>query len=162
MAAKPSGLKVEKTEVSQEIDLVDVFDGKVTTEAKVEFVNRVIEKMIERTQDGISRGQRSFEPYSKEYAEKKGVGVKDVDLTLFGDMLGSIEAKFLRGQKAKVYIDGKKNNLKAYNHMTPKDETNRLPKREFFGMTKRQLKEVAYEIIDELGEENVYDEEAFA
>ena len=158
---KPKGLKVTKQEISQVIELEDIFGGRVSRLARDQFASKVIEQMIERTQSGISRNKRSFTEYSKEYAERKGVDRKDVDLTLFGDMLGSIEAEALRGQKIKISIEGTKNNLKAYNHMTPKDEVNKLPQREFFGMTKQQLREVAYEVIEELGESNVFDEGSF-
>jgi hypothetical protein len=161
LAAKPQGLKVTKSQIKQTIDLEDIFDGKVKDDVKIDFVSRCVDRIIERTQDGIDRGQRRFKPYSKEYAERKGVGVNDVDLTLFGDMLGSIEARFLRGQKAELYIDGTKNNLKAYNHMTPKDDKNKLPQREFFGLTKAQMREIAYEIEDER-DGDIYDQEAFS
>jgi hypothetical protein len=45
----------------------------------------------DRSFRGLDRNNRNFKKYSEEYAEKKGVGVNDVDLTLTGEMLDSIE-----------------------------------------------------------------------
>jgi hypothetical protein len=51
----------------------------------------IIEHIINRTAAGLDKKNREFPNYSQLYADKKGVGVSDVDLILTGEMLDSLE-----------------------------------------------------------------------
>lgn len=51
----------------------------------------VIDHIINRSIAGYDKNNKKFPKYSKEYAEKKGVGLSDVDLLLSGEMLESIQ-----------------------------------------------------------------------
>ncbi len=51
----------------------------------------IIEHIINRTAAGLDKKNKEFPNYSQLYADKKGVGVSDVDLILTGEMLDSLE-----------------------------------------------------------------------
>lgn len=55
------------------------------------IANVIIEHIINRSAAGLDRNNKEFKNYSKNYADKKGVGVSDVDLILTGEMLDSLE-----------------------------------------------------------------------
>lgn len=46
---------------------------------------------MSRTLNGLDKNNKEFGKYDKKYAEFKGVGVNDVDLTLDGEMLDNLE-----------------------------------------------------------------------
>ena len=58
---------------------------------RVKMAEMIINVIINRSVAGIDKNNKKFPKYSKEYAEKKGVGVNDVDLILSGEMLESIQ-----------------------------------------------------------------------
>ena len=58
---------------------------------RIKIANVLIDYMISRSMDGIDKNGKKFPKYTKAYADKKNVGVGDVDLTLSGDMLSGIE-----------------------------------------------------------------------
>jgi hypothetical protein len=57
---------------------------------RVKIAEVVIEHIINRSAAGYDKNNDKFKPYSEKYAEKKGVGINDVDLILTGEMLDSI------------------------------------------------------------------------
>lgn len=57
---------------------------------RVKIAEVVIDHIINRSAAGLDKNDKKFPKYSKDYAEKKGVGVSDVDLILEGEMLESI------------------------------------------------------------------------
>lgn len=58
---------------------------------RVRIAEVIIDHIINRSAAGLDRNNKKFKKYSKEYAEKKGVGVSDVDLVLSGEMLEELE-----------------------------------------------------------------------
>ena len=63
----------------------------MSEERKVALFEAIKLWIQDRSFRGLDRNNRNFKKYSEEYAEKKGVGIGDVDLTLTGEMLDSIE-----------------------------------------------------------------------
>lgn len=122
----------------QEVDLERLLGRKPTRVERELFVNVAIERIIERTQSGIDINGRAFKKYSEDYAQKKGVDISDVDMTLLGDMLLSIK-RFPGRDKLIFGIDDDKEAKKSYNHNTG----DTLPKRTFFGLTKEEQKGIA-------------------
>lgn len=51
----------------------------------------MIEHIQARTLAGFDKNNDKFVKYKKKYADEKGVGVNDVDLTLSGEMLDNLE-----------------------------------------------------------------------
>jgi hypothetical protein len=60
-------------------------------EQKEKIAEAAIDYIRLRTSDGFDQNGTKFKRYSKKYADKKGVGVNDVDLIFDGDMLMGIE-----------------------------------------------------------------------
>ena len=84
---------IEENNISQTINLREVYGRTPTIEEKVEFADLARNEIIDRTQNGKNIDGRRFPQYTEDYAEFKGVSRNDVDLTLFGDMLNSIETE---------------------------------------------------------------------
>lgn len=129
-------------EVSQTFNLEELLNREPTEADKSEFLERAIDIIVERTQSGKPLGGHGskFANYSKKYAEWKGVGVSDVDLTLSQDMLESINGEDLGRGEIKIKVgDGDDETKKAYNH----NVGDTLPKRTFFGLTKKEAKTIA-------------------
>lgn len=141
--------KITKSEVSQTINLKEFFGRNVTTPEKEAFVSRAIEKIIGRTQDGKSIKNRKFPQYSGEYAESKGVSRGDVDLTLFGDMLLSMNSENQRRNLIKLKIDDSNEAVKAFAHSTGFEGHPTIkdgPKRDFFGLNKKEITEIVKQV----------------
>lgn len=71
----------------------------------------LINHIITRSTAGFDRHNEPFVKYSEKYAEKKGVGVDEVDLILSGEMLESLEV-----------VDYKKNGEITIGYKNPSDE----------------------------------------
>lgn len=120
-------------------------DDEVVRDA---IAQRAIDIIEERTQSGRNIQGKKFKQYSKEYAEEKGVSRGAVDLTLSGDMLGLIDVVEESRDKIQFGWDDEVENAKAYNHI--KGDT--LPKRDFFDLNKKelkQLKDFAEDLLDD-------------
>ena len=152
MAVKDDTRKISysKRQTSQEINLKDVLGRKPTPEEKSRFVEEAVDRIINRTQSGKQLTNVNFKRYSEEYAEQKGVSPSDVDMTLLGDMLESVKELSARGNKVRYGIDGGVDAKKSFNHNTG----DTLPKRTWFGLTKKEAKEIGQRIKSEEEEEN--------
>jgi hypothetical protein len=132
-------------EMSQEIDLNELLGRAPTQNEIAAFQEEAIEQMIKRTQSNqrVDNG-KPFDDYSESYAEKKGVSVSDVDLTLMGDMLLSVDARN-SGGVIELFIDDKLNTKKGFNHHTG----DTLPKRPWFGINAKEAKDIASSVKEE-------------
>lgn len=68
----------------------------------------VIAHILTRSAAGYDKNNKKFPKYTKEYAEKKGVGRGDVDLILTGEMMESIE--LLSNKPGEIIIGFEKGN----------------------------------------------------
>lgn len=140
--------KIEKSEVSQTINLREIYGRSPTLEEKFEFADMVKNEIIDRTQQGKNINGRDFSQYSPEYAEFKGVSRDDVDLTFFGDMLQSIQTE-VSGDNVTVKISDNEQAIKAFAHVTGYEGHPTIkngPKRDFFGVTNQRAKELAEQV----------------
>lgn len=133
--------KFSLTEVSQEINLAELLGRLPTDTEKEAFISEAINLIIERTQSGVDRNGKTFKPYSKDYANFKGVSTSDVDLTLMGDMLSAVDGTS-EGDNVVLLINDTTETLKAYNH----NVGDTLPKRAFFGITQDEAELIAAKI----------------
>lgn len=110
---------------------------------------RVIDKIKERTQSGVDKDGNSFAPYSKEY--KKSAAFKtagkgsEVDLTLSGDMLDSIEILTNRSGKVDIgFAAGSAENGKADGNIrgTYGKDHKVGPSRKFLGISQAELRAI--------------------
>lgn len=58
---------------------------------RVKIAEFVIDHIVARSLNGLDKNNKKFPNYEIDYANKKNVGVGDVDLTLSGEMLESLE-----------------------------------------------------------------------
>ena len=131
--------------VKYKLNLQEIFGETIPDddEFKERFTQAVIDRIIERTQSGIDKDSRPFKKYSKKYAASKGQD--NVDMTVFGDMLESIDLIESTSQTITLGFSDDQN-PKAYNHTIG----DTLPKRDFFGLPKKDLAELAESFSDEL------------
>lgn len=114
---------------------------------RVKIAKVVIEHIITRSANGLDKNNKKFPKYSFEYADKKGVGVSDVDLILTGEMLDELE---LVSHKAGEIVIGYKN---PSDELAGKVEGNRIGSygrepnkkkaRDFLGLPKDELEVLA-------------------
>jgi hypothetical protein len=157
LAAKLDGLKLSESEVSQTIDLKEVFGVSLTgNEALKQTIGQaIIDRIIERTESGKSvYGGNLRSPYSKAYEESddfKAFGKKPdrVNMKLTGQMLGTLDIVETSGSRVKIGWDDATENAKAFNHQTG----DTVYKRPFFGITKKELGEIKREFADQVKEE---------
>ena len=109
----------------------------------------IINYIKERTSDGKDKNERNFKPYTKEYAEAKGVGVNDVDLELSSEMLDALEYR-KKGRTLQIgyfnesilgKVEG--NVLGTYGD---RDRAKKKP-RDFLGIKKEKLMEILSEYV---------------
>jgi hypothetical protein len=157
--------KVTKRAIEQIIDLsefakgVDFSDSK---SLKLAIGEALAEKIRERAEsgkgldfkdDGTARTVALKSPYSKTYAESldfnaAGKSRGEVNMTLTGDMLASIQVEDRGKGKIAVFIDGETEVLKAYNHITG----DTVPRRPFFGVSKTDVRSVLADFESEIEE----------
>lgn len=104
---------------------------------RAEFIDAIIDYIVDRTTDGKSIHGGKFRMYSAAYAEAKGVGRSEVDLMDTGAMLDSMRVLRQNGSELTIgYRDGSKLAKRAeYN------QEGRTP-RPFLGLNKRELREL--------------------
>lgn len=144
--------KTTKDEVSTEINLKELLGGiSSDRDIREAFFQVALDRMEQRLDEGRDVNERLFPKYSKEYKDSLAFAAfgKDstVDMRLTGDMRAAVKIISQDGSKIKVGINDD-NAPKAYNHQVG----DTLPKREWFGWTDKELKDIAKEfrpVIDE-------------
>lgn len=119
----------------------------------------IIEHIINRSAAGYDKNNKKFPKYSIAYAKKKGVGVKEVDLILSGEMLESL--KVLSVKKAGEILIGfdkkdDENNAKAEGNILGSygGDPNEDKARDFLGIDQDEL-----DLFLEAQQEEVTDED---
>lgn len=149
--------KITKKRTQQIINLEEEFgvDLRRNTALKQALGQAIIDKMLKRTsegngiiftKDGKGRRVKLKSPYSDKYAESdefKAFGKKKnkVNMELTGDMLASIDILRSRGNELVIGIDDPEEVEKSFNHNTG----DTVPKRPFFGVSKKELREIKKE-----------------
>lgn len=103
-----------------------------------------------RSTEGYDKNGNKFVKYSKAYADKKGVGVKDVDLVLSGEMLDSLSViKDGSGFIEIGYKDSDENAGKAEGNILGSygAEPDKSKARDFLGIDPAEL-EIMADVID--------------
>lgn len=134
---------LDKSEVSIEIDLVDMFGRSVRDEDIRQIIaDQVIETIQRRTLKGfgVENGRVvRFKKYSPKYAKLKGQS--NVDLELSGSMLNSISV--IKSTPTKILIGiSNEDAPKAHGHMTGQEGKGPLPRRSFLGLTSEDLSQI--------------------
>ncbi len=155
--AKIKGLKLTESEVSQTVDLNELFGANFTGNSGLAQAigQAMVDKILERTSSGVGvDGKKLKSPYSKEYSDSLefkafGKSKGKVNMELTGQMLGTMDILEQSRGKIKIGWSDGEENAKAYNH----NVGDTVPKRPFFGLNDSELKEIKSEFIDRVREE---------
>jgi hypothetical protein len=148
---------IKKSGVYQRFNLKEMFgvDVSDSPEVKRAIAQAIIDVILERTENGLAKGgKRSLKaPYSDEYAaslpfKANGKSKGKVNMTLNGDMLGLLDMIDETPNTITIGWVDEKENLKAYNH----NVGDTVPKRDFFGLTKGEIKEITQRFKSEVQE----------
>lgn len=161
--AKPT---ITQTKISQEINLEEELgvDLSQFPSLKQSLGQAMIDKIVERTESGkgvkfdtAGRGRQIDlrKPYSKEYQDSlefkaAGKSKNDINMTLSGDMLRSIDLVRAQGNTLEIAIDDPDEAAKAHGHQTGKNGQVKKMLRPFFGVTKSEIKEVSSQFKSEI------------
>ena len=153
----------KKSKVKQTINLKDEFgvDFRGMNSLKEAIGGAIIERIRKRTSEGTGmsfsggsgREVKLKGPYSKEYADSldfKAFGKSrgKVNMSLTGDMLGLMDVIQVDGNKITIGWEEAEENAKAYNHSVG----DTVPRRPFFGVSKKELKDIKKEFGSEIRE----------
>ena len=131
--------KISQDKISQSFNLERLLGYKPSERQKNLFYELAVDKMVDRTAGGEDVNSKDFAPYTKEYADKKGVDVSAVDLILEGDMLNGIKDG---SSKSTVKIEMNEDQTdKAYGHISGfkgHPTISGVKKRDFFGFKKEE------------------------
>ena len=155
--AKVKGLKLSQSEVSQTIDLNELFGVNFSGNSGLAQAigQAIIDKMLERTASGVGvDGKKLKSPYSPEYSNSLefkafGKSKNKVNMELTGQMLGTIDIVDASRGRIKIGWSDSEENAKAYNH----NVGDTVPKRPFFGVSESDLKDIKEQYIDRVKQE---------
>lgn len=150
------GLKLSQSEVSQRINLKQLFGVSLINQSALvqEIGQAIIDKIIKRTEDGIGVNGAKLKKYAKDYIDSSEFkafhkSASKVDMTLTGQMLGTLDILDTRGDSVRIGWQDSEENAKAYNHNVGDTVT----KRPFFGITDDELQEIKSQFIDQLSDQ---------
>jgi len=145
----------KKSGVYQKFNLKELFGVVPDAETRAAFGQAVIDRIKERTESGSGIGGAPFksDSYSDEYADSlefkaHGKSKSDVNMELSGDMMGLMDIIQESTQTVTIGWADEKENLKAFNHNTG----DTVPKRPFFGLSAKEVKEIAKDFKEKLPE----------
>jgi len=110
---------------SEDSELVDKIRPIISSESfKLLYGQRVVDKIVERTQKGVNKSNGSLGTYSESYKESLifkvyKSGESRVNLTLTGDMLNSLRMADKKNQII-INLEGDENRGKAQGHISGK------------------------------------------
>jgi hypothetical protein len=112
---------------------------------KERIAQAIIDKIIEKSEDGLDRNGRSLPSYAKSYTESDAFEAfgksKRPNMTLSGDLLGQIDVISTSGDKLKIGWKSELENAKAHGNITGQEGLWKK-KRDFFGLTAKEIKEI--------------------
>lgn len=134
------------------INLDEMFDGEFpdSKALKLAVGQAIIDRIRERTQDGVSKDGKSLKKYSKSYKNSltfRAFGKSDeVNLTLSGDMLGLLDVVDDSGSDITIGWEDQTNAAKAHGHITGAE--GRLPVRDFFGLPQKEIESIKEDLAE--------------
>jgi len=146
------GIKLTKKRVSQKLDLNELTGRNIGSDSVLvrKIAQGIIDYMVDRAKSGRGLGRKDLKsPYSKSYSESltfkaAGKARNDVNMTLSGDMLRSIDILEEDGASVVIGIEDEVDAPKAYGHQTGFEGHPTIPsgkyKRPFFGVTADEVK----------------------
>lgn len=136
-----------------EVNLDEMFGQMVpnSTSFRQRVGQAIIDKIRERAESNIDVKGKPFKKYSKEYTESVGFAAYgkssgNVNMQQTGDMLGLLDIVDEKKSKIVIGWTDSEQAAKAYNHITG----DTVPKRNFLGVSKEDLDEIAASFRDEI------------
>lgn len=144
-------IRLSITKISQEIDLNKIIGKDISKNEKLvlKIGQAIIDYMNERVSNGMGVDRVKLKsPYSKSYSKSldfiaAGKSKSDVNMSLSGDMMASIDIIKIDGGKVTIGIEAEDQAVKAYGHQTGFKGHPVLGKkfrRPFFGVTENEVK----------------------
>ena len=146
LARLPSNITLEIDEVSQTID--QTWLRGIEDEETLEAIGQAtIDYIRERASKGLGLGGETMKPtkYSESYQNSPdfkaaGKSSSPVNMRLSGDMLGSLDL-LVEGDRLTIGLPADES-PKAHGHMTGQEGQGPLPKRQFFGVTRKEFDQI--------------------
>ena len=84
------------------------FTQPIKPKERVKIADALLTHIVGRPMAGLDRDNNKFEKYSDKYADRKGVGVNDVDLLLSGEMLSELQVLKVDSSGVEIGYKGSK------------------------------------------------------
>lgn len=114
---------------------------------KERIAQAIIDKIIANSEAGVDRNGRDLPKYSKGYEASSAFAAfgksNKPDMTLTGDMLGQIDVLSMSGDTIKIGWEDPEQSAKAHGNITGREGLRK--KRDFFGLTATEIKEILKE-----------------
>jgi hypothetical protein len=156
--------KFKKSNVEQTINLKEIFgiDFSGLPQLREVIGEAILQRIRDRTAggEGMSFGSKGAgrpvklkSPYSDKYAKSMefkaaGKSKNKVNMSLTGDMLGLMDIKRQSGNDITIGWTDSDENKKAFNHSAG----DTVPRRPFFGVSNKELKDIRSEFKSEIKE----------
>lgn len=131
---------------------------------KAEFGRRVIDRIIERTQESnIDKKGKQFTGYSESYVKSLafdiyGKSKSDVNLTLTSEMLSNMQVTSIDSRGVEISFPSQDQNDKAHGHINgiPRKygKTKGKVVRDFFGLPEKEQQDILKETIRDFNDES--------
>ena len=117
----------------------------------------LLEKIVEKTEEGKSRTGSKFRKYSKSYSETDefkaaGKSRNSPNLALSGDMLGLVGVVDETSNTVTLGWEDDEEAAKAHGHITGGGNGGSLPVRDFFGLNNADIESVKRDFSTEINE----------
>ena len=132
-------IEIDAKDIQPVIDNLSRFSDQVTSDdVLLSLAQKVKDSIFLRTMRNQDINRKSFNPYSKKYAETKGVSTAQVNLysqNMGLHMLDAMAIRIISNDASEVYFNNREKGELAFKHNTGKG----AKKREFFGVTNEDL-----------------------
>lgn len=159
--AKVTGLVVKESEISQTVDLDALANAPISKDPALrnQIAQAMVDYLVDRVQgENLGLDRKGFKGYSKSYISSQnfeafGKSEDNVNMTLSGDMMGSVDVVEQKKGKVKIAITDESALARAYGHMSGFKGHPTIPqgkyKREFFGLSDREIKDEILSIFSQ-------------
>lgn len=151
MTVEVKGLREIKQAIVRTKDFFKKGDGKIMAAVG----EAVIFYILKHTRAGQSYTGSSFKSYSRLYAKRLNIGRSPVTLERTGKMLRAIKKQVISGKEVRIYVantahGGKLTsfNLAIVHEFGANTGKARIPRRQFFGLTKQEIDKV-FKLLDD-------------
>jgi len=130
----------------------------LTKSERLTVADLVIERIVERTKEGLDKRGNPFPDYSKEYVRSldfrnAGKSEGDINLTLSGDMLAALELLKVESSKIRIgFQNGSEENARADGNIRGtygKSRGSKKKARDFLGIDRDELRNIIDLVVNE-------------